>query len=381
MSKNNFNGFEVLDDAIDALRTGGVGSSKKESDPVNKINDEDELSDDEIESIIENNKRKATGKTEDIEDPNKNTEDPEDNKEDLENKEDRNNQENNEEIEETEEDESISLMWDAFKEYTGFEFDEESNPKSVEDFFDTIKNKIKEESKPKYSNNIVKEIDEFVANGGDIQDYFNVTKNEIDIENIDLNVVDNQIKILTEFLSRKGFSRDQISKKIERYQDYDVLQDESADAYDSLRDMIKEEKERLLIDQENFRIQQENQQQEYFTNVVNEIEAVKDIRGIKIPEKDKKELLNYIFKVEADGTTRYQKDYNKSVKNLIESAYFTMKGDTLITNARKSGESEAVKRFKTSLSNKKANINKSSGSQSFKDDDMFSTLYRQLRNN
>lgn len=62
------------------------------------------------------------------------------------------------------------------------------------------------------------------------------------------------------------------------------------------------------------------------------------IYGIDIPEKDKKALLEYIFKPDADGITRYQKDYAKSLKNLITSAYFTMKGDTLIDIAKKKGK-------------------------------------------
>jgi hypothetical protein len=74
-----------------------------------------------------------------------------------------------------------------------------------------------------------------------------------------------------------------------------------------------------------------------------------NVRGIKVPEKDKKALLAYIFKADADGRTQYQKDYSKSVKNLIESAYFTMKGDTLLDTAKKMGTSSAIKNLKQSL--------------------------------
>ena len=60
-------------------------------------------------------------------------------------------------------------------------------------------------------------------------------------------------------------------------------------------------------------------------------------------------MLNYIFKADANGRTQYQKDYSKSVKNLIESAYFTMKGDLLIDTAKKLGTSSAIKNLKNSL--------------------------------
>ena len=50
---------------------------------------------------------------------------------------------------------------------------------------------------------------------------------------------------------------------------------------------------------------------------------------------------------------KYQKEYAKSTKNLIESAYFTMKGDALISQAKRSGETSAVSRLKQTLSSNK----------------------------
>jgi hypothetical protein len=104
------------------------------------------------------------------------------------------------------------------------------------------------------------------------------------------------------------------------------------------------------------------------------------IYGVAIPEKDKKELLDYIFKPDAEGKTRYQKDYAKSLKNLITSAYFTMKGDTLVEIAKKEGKKTAINNFKNSLS-KNSGISKQSRKQIIKNDDstLWSSLARQLR--
>jgi len=60
-------------------------------------------------------------------------------------------------------------------------------------------------------------------------------------------------------------------------------------------------------------------------------------------------LLEYIFKPTSDGMTKFQKDWSKSVKNLIESAYFTMKGDTFVKAAETKGSNAAISRFKDSL--------------------------------
>jgi hypothetical protein len=122
-------------------------------------------------------------------------------------------------------------------------------------------------------------------------------------------------------------------------------------------------------------------QQAFFDNVVKEIKGLDNIRGIAIPAKDKHVLLEYIFRPEADGKTRYQKDYAKSIKNLIESAYFTMKGDTLLDIAKKEGKKKAIDSFKNSLKNN-SGINKKSQKQvksSEDDTSLWSSFARKLR--
>jgi len=48
--------------------------------------------------------------------------------------------------------------------------------------------------------------------------------------------------------------------------------------------------------------------------------------------------------------SQYQKDFNENLsKNLIESAYFTMKADALISNAEKKGESSAAEKLRKML--------------------------------
>ena len=146
-------------------------------------------------------------------------------------------------------------------------------------------------------------------------------------------------------------SIDAITRKIEKYEDAGILEDEAEDALEAMKDIAEERKEQLLAQQKKENEQRVERQQRFVDDVVTNIKSLKDIRGIAIPEKDKKALLNYIFKADADGLTQYQKDYSKSVKNLIESAYFTMKGDTLLDTAKKIGTSSAIKTLKQSLKN------------------------------
>ena len=60
--------------------------------------------------------------------------------------------------------------------------------------------------------------------------------------------------------------------------------------------------------------------------------------------------MDYITRVDENGLTQYQKDFNSNmVNNLIESAYFTMKGDALISGAEKKGNTDAVTKLRKML--------------------------------
>jgi len=249
--------------------------------------------------------------------------------------------------------EQVHAFFDAIAEQIGWsDVTDEEKPKSVEDFVTYMKEAVEASSVPQYANDQIAELDEFVKNGGSIQDYFSVS-NEVDYDGLDLSDLDTQKSLVGEYLKEKGFTDVQIKKKLEKYEDADLLEDEASDAIEFLKESKEENKKALLEAQKIAKATAIEEQQKFYNNVVTEIESLSDIRGIKIPKDDKKSLMEYIFKVESDGRTKYQKDYASKTKNLIESAYFTMKGDTLIDQAKRSGETSAVERLKKTLSSNK----------------------------
>lgn len=327
------------------------GSKNKKNETVEEEEEEVEEEEEETEEeeIVEEKKTKSTSKK---------------------------NKQETEEVEEEEENEEessqVTALFDAIAEELNWEFteeEEEDKPKTVEELVNYFKDVINEQSKPEYASEEVAKLDEFVRNGGRLEDYFTVST-DIDFENIDMDDENNQKLVLKELLAKKGYSDKQITKKIERFEDAGVLEDESKDAIEELQEIAEKEKERLLEDQKKQKEEIMQRQQKFFDDVVGEIKSLDNIRGIKIPPKDKKELLAYIFKADANGKTQYQKDYSKSVRNLIESAYFTMRGDTLLDAAKKQGTSSAIKNLKnslrsTSVSKNTKRINSSSSNSIF----------------
>lgn len=393
-NKNTLNGFEAILDGL----VPNVGTNKN-NDIDNDLNDivSEELTDDELEALRNPKKGKKVEKeeieeddeTEDVDDveeqeeptetkPKKSKKKPEPKVDEDDNTEE---VEDNDTSDDNKSEEVIVNFFDSLSEQLGWDdVDDEEKPKTAEELIEYFRDVIEENSVPNYASEEVEKLDEFVRNGGNLKDYFSIDA-DLDLDNIE--VEDNEINqklIVKEFLKEKGFSTKQIEKKITKYEDAGILEDEATDALEALRDIKAERKEKLLEQQQKQAREAEKQQQEFFQNVVSEIKGMNSIYGIDIPEKDKRALLEYIFKPDANGVTKYQKDYAKSLKNLITSAYFTMKGDSLITIAKQKGRKDALDNFKNSLRGN--GVSKKSKKQIINNDStstIWDTFARQLR--
>lgn len=393
-NKNTLNGFEAILDGL----VPNVGTNKN-SDIDNDLNDivSEELTDEELEALRNPKKDKKVEKEEiEEDDETEDVDDAEEEEEPIETKPKKNKKkpeskvdedDNTEEVEDNgtsddnKSEEVIVNFFDSLSEQLGWDdVDDEEKPKTAEELIEYFRDVIEENSVPNYASEEVEKLDEFVRNGGNLKDYFSIDA-DLDLDNIE--VEDNEINqklIVKEFLKEKGFSTKQIEKKITKYEDAGILEDEATDALEALRDIKAERKEKLLEQQQKQAREAEKQQQEFFQNVVSEIKGMNSIYGIDIPEKDKRALLEYIFKPDANGVTKYQKDYAKSLKNLITSAYFTMKGDSLITIAKQKGRKDALDNFKNSLRGN--GVSKKSKKQIINNDStstIWDTFARQLR--
>lgn len=393
-NKNTLNGFEAILDGL----VPNVGTNKN-NDIDNDLNDivSEELTDEELKALrnpkkdkkVEKEETEEDDETEDVDDveeeeepaetkPKKSKKKPESKVDEDDNIEE---VEDNDTSDDNKSEEVIVNFFDSLSEQLGWDdVDDEEKPKTAEELIEYFRDVIEENSVPNYASEEVEKLDEFVRNGGNLKDYFSIDA-DLDLDNIE--VEDNEINqklIVKEFLKEKGFSTKQIEKKITKYEDAGILEDEATDALEALRDIKAERKEKLLEQQQKQAREAEKQQQEFFQNVVSEIKGMNSIYGIDIPEKDKRALLEYIFKPDANGVTKYQKDYAKSLKNLITSAYFTMKGDSLITIAKQKGRKDALDNFKNSLRGN--GVSKKSKKQIINNDStstIWDTFARQLR--
>ena len=351
----------------------------------NKVNDDDD--DDENKKVEDPivAKMKKEGKiktTSEEQDPDKDDDDNDDVVDSKQDKPDEDVDEPKNQINfDSNETEMVINFFDAIAEKLEWaDVTDEEKPKSVEDLINYFSKVIEEDSKPQYASEEIEALDNYVKQGGDLAKYLQIDA-ELDLDEIDLDDETNQKLVVKSLLREKGFNEKQIDKKISKYIDAGLLEDEAQDAIEDLKEIKEQKKEQLLAEQKRAYEQYRQRQQDFCDNVVTEIKNLKNIRGIAIPEKDKKVLMDYILKPDSDGKTKYQKDYAKGgVKNLIESAYFTMNADKLINAAKREGNNTAINKFKDSLKN--TTVNSKSRNTSGRDsnsDTIWDSFTRRLR--
>lgn len=382
--------FEAVLDSFIPNPDGGFRNSNVDENVNVNADEFESLDDEELEDIKNNNIEVKNKKEKPVEE--QDTEEEEIEEEDIEDKSKRKpgrprkeetieeETEEEEEVEDNNEENVVTNFFDAVAEKLNWEFEEgEDKPKNVDELINYFQNVIEENSKPEYSSEEVEALDNFVKQGGDLKKYLTIDA-ELDLDDIDIEDETNQKLVVKQLLKEKGFSTKKIDKLVSRYEEAGLLEDEAQDALEDLKEIKEERKKQLLEDQKKAYREQLQRQQQFYDNVVSEIKGLKNIRGITVPEKDKKVLMDYILKPDTDGKTKYQKDYAKGgVKNLIESAYFTMNADKLIEAAKREGNNSAIDKFRRSLKSSSITTKSRKQATSSDDDPIWFSAARQLR--
>lgn len=377
--KNILGGFEAILDSFIPNNEGGIKST--ESEPV----DDDELdaikkSEDPIAKKVKETVKKEDEVVDDPEDEKPEDDDPQVNTKTIKQVEETKTTTTQPIQDDNDESEVVTSFFDVLADKFGWDFaEDEAKPKTFDELVEFMQATVEESSKPEYASEEIEQLDNFVKQGGDIKKYFTIDA-ELDLDDIDMEDENNQKLVVKELLKEKGFSTKQIEKKLTKYEDAGLLEDEAEDAIEDLKEIRQQKKEQLLAEQKKQYQQQLERQQQFYEGVVSEIKSLKNIRGINIPEKDKRTLIDYILKPDSDGRTKYQKDYAKGgIKNLIESAYFTMNADKLIESAKREGNNNAIERFKRSLKTGAVNSKSRQQTVSSNDDPIWLSAARKLR--
>lgn len=376
MARKKNNPLGGFADALDDLGLGGTGGTEEITniDDQENILDEPNVDDldkekdrpdddniDHTEDDKSNDQVDPKAKEDDSEIPddvlNKKSSDNNDDAKDEQDPEEKNedDEEDEEEIDPTES-KQIGVFFDAFAEAANWDVDEKDKPTSVEELVKYMEEVVDQNSKPTYADERIEQLDQYVKNGGKFEDFYQDQQKGLTYESIDLEDETNQKTAVRDYYKLQGLTDDQISRKIERYEDADMLEDEATDAVEYLKKYQSERLEEAKAQQEAQKQAYAKQTEEFMSNLNQSVGSLDNIRGISVPKEDRKALLDYITKTDAEGLTQYQKDFNGNlINNLLESAYFTMKGDALLGEAKRSGQTSAASKLRTMLKNQSRN--------------------------
>lgn len=378
MARKKNNPLGGFADALDDLGLGGTGGT----DEITNIDDQENILDepnvddldkekdnpdddvkiDHTEDNKSNDQVDPKAKEDDSEIPddvlNKKSSDNNDDAKDEQDPEEENKEDDEQDEEEIDpaESKSIGVFFDAFAEAANWDVDEKDKPTSVEELVKYMEEVVDQNSKPTYADERIEQLDQYVKNGGRFEDFYQDQQKGLSYESINLEDETNQKTAVRDYYKLQGLTDDQISRKIERYEDADMLEDEATDAVEYLKKYQSERLEEAKAQQEAQKQAYAKQTEEFMTNLNQSVGSLDNIRGISVPKEDRKALLDYITKTDAEGKTQYQKDFNTNlVSNLLESAYFTMKGDALLGEAKRSGQTSAASKLRTMLKNQSRN--------------------------
>jgi hypothetical protein len=175
------------------------------------------------------------------------------------------------------------------------DIDEKDRPLTVDALTEYLTETVRQNSVPHYADEKVQMLDEYIKNGGKFEDFYSKQQQSMSLDNIDMEDEVNQKAVIRELLKYSNHTDDQINKKTARYEDADMLYEESEDALDRLKQIRQAEVEQATRRQEEIARQQQEQAKNFFDSVTSEIDSLTNIRGISIPKEDRKALFDYIF--------------------------------------------------------------------------------------
>lgn len=261
-----------LDDVMDIMGYDNheSGEEATDMDALSTYESVDDLEDDDTPDLEQQD---AEEPTDGVEDPHEdNSPIPEDVLKKTNNISDSDNMAS-EEVDETDatvdsgEAEQIGAFFDAFAEALNWDVEDDERPNSIEGLIDYIGDVVEQNSTPQYADQRIAQLDQYVKNGGKFEDFYNSQSQVLSYDNLDMEDETNQKAVVRDYMRLQGYNDEQISRKIERYEDADMLEDEATDAVGYLKRVREQQILQAQAEQEQLRQQQEQQAMEFVNNL------------------------------------------------------------------------------------------------------------------
>lgn len=233
--------------------------------------------------------------------------------------------------------------------------DVEDTPELLEEaVLNTAKNMVKEykESIPEEGKLFL----EYLEKGGDPKKYLKTLEQPLDFDNLDLEDISIQKKVVSELLKNQGYSDDEITESLQDYEDGLILEKQAKIASRKLEKIYSKQKEQLVAQQEAELEERNKALTTYINDIKNTINSSDSLGGLKVSGSDKKEFEKYLLEKDKTGLTQYEKDLQDNpTKTQVELAYLKFKKFNFKALANKV-KTEETKRIKGLIKSKENTV-------------------------
>lgn len=134
---------------------------------------------------------------------------------------------------------------------------------------------------------------DWLTMGGKPEDFFKVQNPEIDFSSVDVSSEDVQKSVLRSWYRKNDYTEEEITEALTDLEASGLIEKEAKRAVSKLKLVQEREREELMEQQKAEQAQRQRQIQTYWKNVETTLDKG-TVKGLSIPEKEKKELFKYM---------------------------------------------------------------------------------------
>ena len=171
----------------------------------------------------------------------------------------------------------------------------------------------------------VQQFEDFVAQGGNPKQFFEVFYGNTSWENYKLDGEHTQKEVVRSFLKTSGWDDTEIDAEIKDAEDLGKLEAKAKAFLPKLQKLEELEKTQLIENQSNLAKQRETEAKAYWDNLQKDWMSKSEVNGFKLTDKIKKDVWEHMTSVDRKtGKTKMQQNYETNKESQFLYAYLDM---------------------------------------------------------
>jgi hypothetical protein len=213
------------------------------------------------------------------------------------------------------------------------------------------------------------EIFDYVMLGGNVEDYYKAITPEIDYKSIDIENEAVQKSVLKTLYRNNGYSDEQITKKLDKFEIAGILKEEAEEASVLLAKSQEKEKS-VLIENQRREAEASRQRQARMWGEMEQIVKNRKVQDFEIPVSEIQSTLDYMKKPVKNGMSQWQIDQNDlTLEDRAALAFFMKNKGKLGKYINQAATTQRVSTLRSKLTGGKTSMKSGIGNEGINTND------------